>query len=74
MLDKLALAPSQKRCMMIKGIYVPPQTLVWRVTFRSRKRLVTDSNVGSAPVIVSVSCEVVIYQLGSKLAFVGSLY
>ena len=64
--DKLALAPGQKRRMMIKGISAPAQTQVWRVTFRPRERLVIDSNVGSAPIVVSVGYGVVIYQFGLR--------
>lgn len=64
--DRLALAPGQKRRMIIKGVSTPAQTQVWRVTFRPRERLIIDSSVGLAPIVVSVGYGVVIYQLGPQ--------
>jgi P pilus assembly chaperone PapD len=62
--DRLVLAPGQKHRMMLKEIEAPTRTLVWRVTFRPRERLVIDAGDASAPLVISVGYGAVIYQLG----------
>ncbi|MFJ2362205.1 hypothetical protein ACIPIN_00540 [Pseudomonas sp. NPDC087697] len=61
---RLVLAPGQKHRMLLKEIEAPSRTLVWRVTFRPRERLIIDAGDVSAPLVVSVGYGAVIYQLG----------
>jgi len=63
---RLVLAPGQKRRMVLQEIETPTRTQVWRVTFRPRERLHIESEVLSAPLVVSVGYGVVVYQLAPE--------
>ncbi|MDN7904113.1 hypothetical protein QZM18_08215 [Burkholderia diffusa] len=65
---KLVLAPGQKYRMVLKALGIPARTLVWRVTFRPKERVVIDARSGNdlpTPLFVSVGYGVVIYQKGA---------
>lgn len=67
---RLVLAPGQKHRMGLKELEAPARTLVWRVTFRPRERLVIDAgqpgDTAPAPLVVSVGYGVVVYQFGTE--------
>ncbi|ALR76425.1 hypothetical protein [[Enterobacter] lignolyticus] len=67
--DRLVLSPGQKYRMTLKVLHTPPQTQVWRVTFRPRERIRIDAQQpgnSPAPVFISVGYGVVIYQLSES--------
>ncbi|KVF60565.1 hypothetical protein IMT09_10070 [Burkholderia cepacia] len=65
--SRLVLAPGQKYQMVMKEFGTPPQTQVWRVTFRPTERIVVSNDMQdnrAAPLSISIGYGVVIYQRG----------
>nr|WP_321783954.1 hypothetical protein [Burkholderia pyrrocinia] len=64
--SRLTVAPGQKYRIGLRTFDTPPDTQVWRVTFRPKERIVVDSvqaDGAHAPLFVSVGYGVLIYQL-----------
>jgi len=65
--SRLALSPGQRYRILVRELAKPSNTRVWRVTFRPKEHIVTDTddaaNRQPTPLIISVGYGIVIYQL-----------
>ena len=67
--NRLILAPGQKYRMNLRVLSTPARTQVWRITFRSRERVILnagEADGSTAPLIINMAYGVLIYQIADS--------